>query len=117
MSKDNIIQFPIKERMQQIADEVYEEDMEMEYFTNDCIDTSQLILTIIEELITEEETSPFKDMNFRNKDVQESKDIFVIVNLLSSMFMRYGGMNHFLHEYMDIIYEKLMEQQGYNDFT
>jgi hypothetical protein len=26
-------------------------------------------------------------------------------------------MNHFLHEYMDIIYEKLMEQQGYNDFT
>jgi len=117
MSKDNIIKFHIKKRMQQIADEQYDEDMAMEYFANDCSETAQLILTVIEELVNDTDGSPFEGMNFRNKDVQESKDIFVITNLLSSMFMRYGGMNHFLHEYMDIIYEKLLEQQGYNDFT
>lgn len=117
MSKDNIIKFPIKERMQQIADEQYEEDMAMEYFADDCVDTAQLILTVIEELVNDVDGSPFEGMNFRNKDVQESKDVFVIVNLLSSMFMRYGGMKHFLHEYMDVIYEKLLEQQGHHDTT
>ena len=117
MSKDNIIQFPIEKRMQEIADEIYEKDMEMEHFSNDCVDTSQLILMMIEELIKESDGSPFQEMEFRNQDFPESKDIFVIVNLLSSMFMRFGGMKHFLHDYLDIIFEKLIEQQGYNDFT
>jgi hypothetical protein len=35
--------------------------------------------------------------------------MFVIVNLISSMLMRYGGVHHFMHEYFDVLYEKLME--------
>lgn len=114
---DNIIQFPLERRMQEIADEICEKDMEMEHFSNDCVDTSQLILTMIEELILDNEGSPFEGMDFRNKESEEAKDAFVIINLLSSMFMRYGGMKHFLHEYLDIIFMKIQAQQDLNDFT
>ena len=107
--------------MKAIAEEEYEKAMEAEYaeehFCDDCVDTSQLILTMIEELILDNEGSPFEGMDFRNKDSEEAKDAFVIVNLLSSMFMRYGGMKHFLHEYLDIIFMKIQAQQDLNDFT
>lgn len=119
--KDNIIQFPLEKRMMAIADEEYEKVMEEEYATEqyglDCVDTSQLILMMIEELINEQDGSPFEGMDFRNKDFPEAQDAFVIVNLLSSMFMRYGGMKHFLQEYLDIIFMKIQAQQDLNDFT
>jgi hypothetical protein len=35
--------------------------------------------------------------------------MFVVVNMISSMLLRYGGVHHFLHEYLDVIYEKIME--------
>jgi len=111
--KDNIIQFPLEKRMMAIADEEYA----AEQYGLDCVDTSQLILMMIEDLINEQDGSPFEGMDFRDKDCLESQDAFVIVNLLSSMFMRYGGMKHFLQEYLDIIFMKIQAQQDLNDFT
>jgi len=117
---DNIIRFPIERRMQEIADQEFEREMDEtmkdEYFCDDCTDTSQLILTIIEEIIAAD-SSPFDGMDFRNPELIESKDAFVIVNLLCSMFMRYGGMKHFLQEYLDIIFLKIQAQQESNDIT
>ena len=106
--KDNIIQFPIKERIQQIEDELEYEREEYEAFTEECKDTSQIILLMIEELLLNDSSS-FEHIDFRDNQFPEASDMFVIVNLISSMLMRYRGANHFLHDSFDVIYEQIME--------
>jgi hypothetical protein len=106
--KDNIIHFPLKERIQQIEDELEYEREEYEAFTEECKDTSQVILLMIEELLLNDSSS-FEHIDFRDNQFPEARDMFVIVNLISSMLMRYGGVHHFMHEYFDVLYEKLME--------
>lgn len=108
MTDNNVIQFPLKERIQQIEDELEFEREEFEAFIEECQDTSQVILLMIEELLMNEAGS-FEEMDFRDNIFPEAKDMFVIVNLISSMLMRYGGSNHFLHDYFDVLYEKIME--------
>ena len=49
--KDNIIKFPIKERVRQIEQELEDERLEYEEFTDECRETSQIILLMIEELL------------------------------------------------------------------
>jgi hypothetical protein len=106
--KDNIIQFPIKERIQQIEDELEYEREEYEAFTEECKDTSQVILLMIEELLLNDSSS-FEYIDFRDSSLPESRDMFVIINMISSMLMRYGGASHFLHDNFDVIYEQIME--------
>jgi len=106
--KDNIIQFPIKERQRQIAEEEEDALFEYEEFTDECRDTAQLAYLMIEELLLNESSS-FDDIDFRDNNYPEYKDMFVIINLISSMLMRYGGVSHFLHDYFDVIYEQIME--------
>jgi hypothetical protein len=106
--KDNIIKFPIKERVRQIEQELEDERLQYEEFTDECRETSQVILLMIEELLLND-SSLFEDIDFRDNIYPEAKDMFVIINLISSMLMRYGGVNHFLHDYFDVIYEQIME--------
>lgn len=108
--KDNVIQFPISERMKDVLDEREFLEQEYEEFTDECRDTAQIILLQIEELLLNDSSS-FDEIDFRDNQFPESKDMFVIINLISSMLMRYGGVTHFLHEYFDVIYEQLMEQR------
>tara|TARA_R110002153_G_scaffold194716_3_gene348094 strand:+ start:1177 stop:1509 length:333 start_codon:yes stop_codon:yes gene_type:complete len=105
---DNIIQFPLKERVRQIEQELEDERLEYEEFTDECRETSQIILLMIEELLLND-SSLFDDIDFRDNIYPEAKDMFVIINLISSMLMRYGGVSHFLHDYFDVIYEQIME--------
>ena len=108
--KDNVIKFPLSERMREVEDEREFLRQEYEEFTDECRDTSQIILLQIEELLLNESSS-FDEIDFRDNNFPEAKDMFVIVNLISSMLMRYGGVTHFLHEYFDVIYEQLMEHK------
>ena len=41
--------------------------------------------------------------------------MFVIVNMISSMLMKYGGVHHFLHDHFDNIYNDLMETIGLDE--
>ena len=106
--KDNIIQFPIKKRLQEVEEERDLEEMEREFFVEECTESAQIILLMIEELLSEDHSS-FNDIDFRDKLLPESRDMFVVVNMISSMLLRYGGVHHFLHDYLDVVYEKIME--------
>ena len=103
---NNIIPFPIERRQEQIDDE---RDRAFENFTDECHDTAQFILLLIEDYISEDELSVFEVMDFRDPKLAESRDMFVIINLLSSMFMRYGGIKHFLQDDLDAIFDKIEE--------
>lgn len=109
--KSNVIQFPTHIREAAIADEYDEIRSEFEEFTDECRETSQIILLMIEELLLNDASS-FDDIDFRDSNMPESKDMFVIVNMISSMLMKYGGAHHFLHDHFDEIYDKLMETIG-----
>lgn len=106
--KDNIIEFPIKERLKEVEEERDYQQLEHEFFVDECTETSQIILLMIEELLAEEHCS-FGDIDFRDNIMPESRDMFVIINMISSMLLRYGGVSHFLHDYLEVIYEKIME--------
>ncbi len=104
---NNIIPFPTERRQEQIDDE---RDREFENFTEECHETAQFILLLIEDYIldiSEDELSAFEVMDFRDPKLAESRDMFVIINLLSSMFMRYGGIKHFLQDDLDAIFDKI----------
>lgn len=109
--KNNVIQFPTHVRKAAIEDEYAEMRSEFEDFTEECKETSQIILLMIEELLLNEYSS-FDQLDFRDSNMPESRDMFVIVNMISSMLLRYGGAHHFLHDYFEDIYNKLMETTG-----
>lgn len=108
---NNIIPFPTERRQDQIESE---RNWAYENFSEECVDTSQFVLLMIEDYLAEEE-SAFDEMDFRDPEYDESKDMYVIVNLISSMFMRYGGLNHFLHEELTALYNKI--EASKNDTT
>jgi len=48
-------------------------------------------------------------MDFRDETKQESRDMFVVVNMLNAMFNRWYHMPHGLHQTMDNAYVKIKE--------
>ena len=91
---NNIIPFPTRQRQEQIESE---RNWAYENFTEECVDTSQFVLMMLEDYFASEDSA------------------LVIVNLISSMFMRYGGINHFLQEDLDALYNKI--EANKNDIT
>jgi len=112
--KNNIIQFPTERRQAQIEEE---RDWEYENFTDECVDTAQFALLLLEDYIYSDEGSNLKELDFRNPEYAESRDMFVVVNLLSSMFMRYGGIKHFLQKDLETLFTKIQETREPNDIT
>jgi hypothetical protein len=107
MSKSNIIQFPTKLRQQQIArDQLFESEEYLEELNihEDCISLARFCLTLIDEAAIEHYDSAF-DMNVLKSD--EYKDMFVILNLLVSVFMRSQDQKHILQDDLTELYAKL----------
>lgn len=87
--------------------------------SDECIRTSQELLNILEEFICTGQVSEFPEfmnMNFREEACHESRDIFVVVNMINAMLNRYMGIPHALQRDLDKTYIKLkMMPLGDND--
>lgn len=101
---NNIIPFPTERRQEQIESE---RNWAYENYTDECTDTAQFVLLMIEDYLSEEYGTAFKEMDFRDPEYDESRDMYVIINLISSMFLRYGGLDHFLHDELEVLYNKI----------
>ena len=67
-------------------------------------------MEVLEEFIaTGQVSEDFMKMNFRDETKQESRDMFVVVNMLNAMFNRYYGIEHGLHQTLDNAYVKIKE--------
>ena len=78
--------------------------------SDECIRVSQELLSILEEFICTgqvSEYSEFMNMNFRDEVCPESRDMFVVVNMINAMLNRYMGLPHKLHRDLDKTYIKL----------
>ena len=103
--KDNVIPFPTKEEI-----EFKEAEKELDVMSNECVNASHFLMEVLEEFIlTGQVNKDFQDMNFRDETLQESRDMFVVVNLLNAMFNRYYGIEHGLHQTLDNAYVKIKE--------
>src|SRR5210317_862769 len=98
-------QFPTKQEIEQ------KEDTEiLNEASNRCVDSSHYLLEVLEEFInTGEISEDFMDMDFRDETKQESRDMFVVVNMLNAMFNRWYEIPHGLHQTMDNAYIKIKE--------
>ena len=103
--KDNVLQFPTKEQKQEKEDSQTLDDL-----SEDCIESSHYLMEVMEEFLRDGQVSEgLMDLNFRDETVQESRDMFVIVNMLNAMFNRYYGIPHGLHQTLDTAYIKVKE--------
>ena len=100
-----ILKFPTKQELEQ------KEDIKLLNKASDtCVDSSHYLLEVLEEFInTGEISEDFMDMDFRDETKQESRDMFVIVNMLNAMFNRWYEIPHGLHQTMDNAYIKIKE--------
>lgn len=105
-----ILKFPSKQDLEnrEILKEHEEETKTLNQYSDECVEASHFLLEVLEEFINTGEVSQnFMDMNFRDETIQESRDMFVIVNMVNAMFNRYYGIPHALHREMDRCYTKI----------
>tara|TARA_Y100000385_G_scaffold263235_1_gene295531 strand:- start:314 stop:742 length:429 start_codon:yes stop_codon:yes gene_type:complete len=100
-----ILQFPTKEEKQ-----TKDDTQVLNKLSDDCVDSSHFLLEVLEEFIsTGEVKKDFMEMDFRDETKQESRDMFVVVNMLNAMFNRWYNIPHGLHQTMDNAYIKIKE--------
>lgn len=105
-----ILKFPTKQELEkrEMWKEFNEESDRLQLQSNECVEASHFLLEVLEEFINSGEASmDFIDMNFRDETIQESRDMFVVINMLNGMFNRYYGIPHALHREMDRVYTKI----------
>lgn len=105
-----ILKFPTREMLEkrELWKEYENETNRLQNLSDECVGSSQFLLEVLEEFInTGEVSQAFMDMNFRDETIQESRDMFVIINMLNAMFNRYMGIDHALHREMDRVYTKI----------
>jgi len=89
------------------GEEITENKNPVDAISDECVETSQFLMEVLEEFITTGQASNerrFMDMNFRDELQQESRDMFVIVNMINAMLNRYMGIPHRLHRTFDRAY-------------
>ena len=111
-----LIKFPTGEEIKQNAKakKIQEEYDMVNDASDNCVKSSQFLLEVLEEFIlTGEVSQDFMDMQFRDESFQESRDMFVIVNMINAMLHRYYAIPHNLHKEFDKLYVgiKAMEKQ------
>ena len=97
MSKDNIIQFPTPE---QVSKKEAEEIINLA--SDECNGLSQHLCMVLNEEI-QTASDYFDDTDFYNEERQESRDIYVITNLLNAMLLRHIEIPHELQRSLDTV--------------
>ena len=112
MAKDNVIQFPTPEKLREKErkkelEESYQATMDASF---ECADMSQEFLCNLEHLLQDGIISDwpiFNQMQFRDEQYPESRDVYVLVNLFNAMLNRHIGIPHQLHREFDRLFIKI----------
>ena len=99
-NKDNVIQFPDK-----MSGKISARDMEEIH--EEAADLATFCIDIIQKEIRKDQ-STLSTIDFNDIETPEHRDVFVILNLLASMFLRKSGVHHLLHIELDNMYAKLV---------
>ena len=114
--KDNVIPFPnVKD---DLTEKLKESREAVEYLTNESVDTAVYMLELMEAELEAMEGSVFHNMDFRDPEKVEARDMHAIVNLINAMFMRFAGIPHDPQQQLDTAYvkSKAIEKEPQRDF-
>tara|TARA_E500000318_G_C3359684_1_gene134185 strand:- start:17 stop:457 length:441 start_codon:yes stop_codon:yes gene_type:complete len=119
MPKDNIIKFPTphEKKMKQAAERLQESEDAVMEASNECVDMSQEFLSNLEHLLQDGIISDwpiFQQMEFRNEEFPESRDVFVLINMFNAMLNRHVGLPHELHREFDRLFVKIKKTAEIN---
>jgi len=108
----NVIQFPIKPRITRMQNDIEEEYYQQMIDQENCVEMSQYLFKIIQSALLEQDwVAEFKSIDFNDSEKYEAQDMFVILNMIASMLLRFRGYNHMLQKDMDKLTEKLVLAQ------
>ena len=103
MVKDNIIQFPTPEQVsKKEAEEIISQA------SNECNELAQHLCHILTEEIFAG-SHYFEDSEYFDETYQESRDIYVITNLINAMLLRQLEIPHTLQRSLDKLYIKIKQ--------
>jgi hypothetical protein len=100
--KDNIIQFPTPEMVSK-----KEAEQILNLASDECIGLSQHCCDILSEEISADDY--FSDTDFFDETHQESRDLYVVTNLINAMLLRHLEIPHELQRSLDKIYVKIKQ--------
>ena len=100
--KDNIIQFPTPEMVSK-----KEAEQILNLASDECIGLSQHCCDILSEEISADDY--FSDTDFFDETHQESRDLYVLTNLINAMLLRHLEIPHELQRSLDKIYVKIKQ--------
>ena len=94
----------------------------LEEVVNECVDISRQLFDIIDDeidAISKHDINLLNGIDLRDERMRESRDAFVIVNLIYSLLARYIGIEHALHKDLDRLYVKIkaIHKETENDTT
>ena len=105
MSKNNVIQFPLDRIKRPVDIDVDERLLHELTVHEECIDLGRFCIDLIENGLYEFYDEEVLDLH--DKDTDEYKDMFTILNLLVAMFMRKADLKHILQDDLSDTYMKL----------
>ena len=112
MTKDNVIQFPTPEKLKEkeTKEKLKESYQATVDTSHECAEMSQEFLSNLEHLLQDGIISDwpiFQQMEFRDEQYPESRDVYVLVNLFNAMLNRHVGLPHELHREFDRLFIKI----------
>tara|TARA_Y100001937_G_scaffold79123_1_gene107257 strand:- start:6084 stop:6530 length:447 start_codon:yes stop_codon:yes gene_type:complete len=82
--------------------------------SNECVEVSHFLFELMEEFIVTGQASQWEtlmEMQLRNNQYRESRDFFVVVNLLNALLLRFYGIPHDLQKDLDRLFVKIKDME------
>ena len=109
---DNVIQFPVMERVRDIINERIDNEIEKFHTEQDvkeeCVELAHYCFQLINDAVVGNEfVSGYEKFDALNIEKPEMKDMSAVINMLAATFYRYKGLEHPFQEELDMINDKL----------
>lgn len=114
-----LIQFPTGKEIKSIKKS--EEEL-IEEIVAELVEISQHLFDVIDDeidAISKHDLNLLNGIDLRNENNRESRDSYVIVNIIYAMLARYLGIEHSLHKDLDTLFVKIkaIQKDIDNDIT
>jgi len=109
---DNVIQFPIMERVKQVINEKIDNEIERyeteQDIKEECVELAHYCFQLMNDAVVGNQfVSGYEDFDALDINKPEMKDMSAVINMLAATFYRYKGMEHPFQEELDMINDKL----------
>ena len=109
---DNVIQFPVMERVKQVINEKIDNEIERyeteQDIKEECVELAHYCFQLMNDAVVGNQfVSGYEDFDALDINKPEMKDMSAVINMLAATFYRYKGLEHPFQEELDMINDKL----------